>query len=364
MLSIQVVNVFDDDVFDEWYTVMRTSVTHGRSAPTVWTRDALAFTHRDQTPKRRRLAVAALETDRAADPTTTETNGDCRHLRQPAASTGQKIIGTVSIALPLHLDTETAEVEVNVLPTERGRGVGAALWDWALAHCRNEGRTVFQCEVNVPEGEAEQAWPGLRFARARGFTSGNVEDHFALDAPVALAALAHRKEALTTTRGDGSAAYELVSWVDHCPESLVTSYAHLRTLMRAEVPTGAMVRTCRMMTSDDVRLEEQRLGASYRSLVTLALTSRGEPAGYTLIFVPLGDEANLLQDDTYVMRDHRGHRLGERLKWANLDQVQTVSPNSRWIHTWTEQDNTAMQRTNRDFGYLPVEVLHEVQLTL
>ena len=118
------------------------------------------------------------------------------------------------------------------------------------------------------------------------------------------------------------------------------------------------------MTADDVRIEERRRGTSYRSLVSLALTTTGEPAGYTLIFVPLGDEANLLQDDTYVMREHRGRRLGEQLKWANLAQVEAVSPNARWVHTWTEQDNRAMQRTNDDFGYRPVEVMHEVQLTL
>lgn len=111
-------------------------------------------------------------------------------------------------------------------------------------------------------------------------------------------------------------------------------------------------------------LDEQRLTASYRSLVSLALPSMDEPAGYTYIFVPGADEAKLLQDGTNVMRDHRGRRLEDRLKWANHAQVQTVSPNPQGIHAWTEQENSAMQRTNRDFGYLPVEVMHAVQLTL
>lgn len=80
-----------------------------------------------------------------------------------------------------------SEVELNVLPSERGRGVGAALWQWTLAQCPGADRTVFQCEVNVPDGVSEQDWPGLRFARSRGFVTANVEDHFALDAAAAFA---------------------------------------------------------------------------------------------------------------------------------------------------------------------------------
>lgn len=115
MVDIEVIDVHDDIVFDEWYAVIRASATHGRLAPTA------------------------------------------------------------------------AEVELNVLPSERGRGVGAALWEWTLAHCRGADRTVFQCEVNVPDGVSEQGWPGLRFARSRGFVTANVEDHFALDAAAAFA---------------------------------------------------------------------------------------------------------------------------------------------------------------------------------
>ena len=31
------------------------------------------------------------------------------------------------------------------------------------------------------------------------------------------------------------------------------------------------------------------------------------------------------------------------------------------MHTWTDVDNAPMQRTNRDFGYRPVERMHEMQ---
>ena len=345
MFDIEVIDVHDETVFDQWYAVMRASTTYGRRAPSVFTRDAVAYVHRNPTPKRARLAVAAVN----------------RSGLQ--ASTAPPIIGTASIELPLDVDTETAEIDLNVLPGERGRGVGAALWEWTLAHCRSADRSVLQGEVNVPEGVLGQDWPGLRFARARGFSTANVEDHFALDAAEAYARLSTRPAA--TNHPTGTAAdHEMRSWVDRCPDDLIDIYARMRTLMAIDVPTGAMVRTVEPMTAQDVRAKEGRLGESYRSLLTLAVTGSGDPAGYTMMFVPIGHEANLLQDDTYVMREHRGHRLGERLKWANLEQAHAISPGAEWIHTYTEQDNAAMQRTNRDFGYVPVEVMHEVQLVL
>lgn len=164
-------------------------------------------------------------------------------------------------------------------------------------------------------------------------------------------------------RVNGTASIELPLDVDTETADLVESYARMRTLMSAVVPSGSMVRAVRPMTADAVGTSEGRQGQSYRSLLTLALTGSGDPAGYTMLFVPIGDEANLLQDDTYVMREHRGHRFGEQLKWANLAQARAISPDAEWIHTYTEQGNTAMQRTNRDFGFVPVEVMHEVQLT-
>lgn len=344
MVDIVVIDGDDDALFDEWYAVMRASATHGRLDPSVFTRDALAFLYRHPTPKRARLAIAAVEPDRSG------------------GSDAARIVGTASIELPLEVDTETAEVEVNVHPCERGRGVGASLWEWALAHCREAGRAVFQCEVNVPIGVAEHDWPGLQFARSRGFVTANVEDHLALDAAATFARLAARSD--QAEPAGGLASYEMVSWIDRCPDDLVENYARMRTLMATDVPSGSMVRTVRPMTAGDVRTLERRLGESYRSLLSLALTGSGDPAGYTMMFVPIGDEANLLQDDTYVMREHRGHRLGERLKWVNLVQARAISPDAEWIHTYTEQGNAAMQRTNRDFGFVPIEVMHEVQLTL
>ena len=81
------------------------------------------------------------------------------------------------------------------------------------------------------------------------------------------------------------------------------------------------------------------------------------------MYLPHG-EPHALQDDTLVMPDHRGHRLGLRLKAATLALITAEHPERVAIHTWTDPENTAMYRTNERFGFRPVERLLEMQQKL
>ena len=99
----------------------------------------------------------------------------------------------------------------------------------------------------------------------------------------------------------------------------------------------------------------------YHQVVAAARrTSDGQLAGYSVLYLPR-DDREVLQDDTLVMPAHRGHGLGLQLKLATLEVVTRQHPDRRALHTWTDPGNTAMWRTNAVFGYVPVEVLHEMQ---
>ena len=91
-------------------------------------------------------------------------------------------------------------------------------------------------------------------------------------------------------------------------------------------------------------------------------TSDGTFGGYSLIFVPHGT-GEVLQDDTLVMPDHRGHPRGIALKLATLEIVRRDHADRSSLHTWTAPDNHAMDGTNQRFGYRAVEVMHEMQRT-
>ena len=83
--------------------------------------------------------------------------------------------------------------------------------------------------------------------------------------------------------------------------------------------------------------------------------------GYSLVFLAHGS-SQVLQDDTLVMPEHRGHRLGLALKLATYAVVAAEHPDRATMHTWTDPQNHAMYATNTAFGYRPVERMHEVQV--
>lgn len=87
--------------------------------------------------------------------------------------------------------------------------------------------------------------------------------------------------------------------------------------------------------------------------------------GYSTLLVPRTDPHHAYQDDTLVLRAHRGHNLGAALKVANLRALERLPVEDhaarRWLHTYTEQDNAAMQAVNAGFGFRRAEVLHEYE---
>jgi GNAT superfamily N-acetyltransferase len=114
---------------------------------------------------------------------------------------------------------------------------------------------------------------------------------------------------------------------------------------------------------DDARLasSEERLMRSYDVRVAAARRrADGVFGGYSLLFVPHGADYGW-QDDTLVMPDHRGHRLGAALKAHNYADLPG---DVRVVHTWTDPDNTAMHHTNTALGFRVVERMAEVEVDL
>ena len=128
--------------------------------------------------------------------------------------------------------------------------------------------------------------------------------------------------------------------------------------MSVDVPAGAMTHETAHWDAERVRVDEQRLARHHLSLVSLARTATGEPAGYSQILIAHDDPANALQDDTFVARGHRGHRLSALLKAANLEQLERHRADRRFLHTWTSAQNPAMRKVNAGFGFRVVEQTH------
>lgn len=260
----------------------------------------------------------------------------------------EEVVGVADARLPLQENKHLAELEINVVPASRRRGVGRSLYADALARLEPRGRRTMVGEVTEVPGLATA---GVPFARALGFETVHLEDHLRLPLP--------------TTRLPApppGEEYEIVTWRNRCPDEHAEAYCAMRTQMNADVPTGDRDAEPVVMDVQRLRTQESRLGLrAYDHLVAAARRREdGVFGGYSLVFRARG-ETYAQQDDTFVMSEHRGRRLGTLLKLTNLRRVEAERPERVAIHTWTDPDNTAMRRTNDAFGFVTVERTHEMQ---
>ncbi|GAB3030078.1 GNAT family N-acetyltransferase [Nocardioides flavus (ex Wang et al. 2016)] len=259
-----------------------------------------------------------------------------------------EVVGVAELELPLTENTDVAQAEVHVLPEHRRRGVGRALWEELVQRSRAAGRTRVGSEVTVAAATGDDDRGGAYdFARAMGALERHREDHLLADLPVPAAA--------------ADPAYELLLWRGRCPDEHRGAYLDMRNQMNADVPSGELDREPPLL--DDARLaaSEHRLMQAYDVRVAAARRcADGVLGGYSLLFVPHGTDYGW-QDDTLVMPDHRGHRLGAALKAANYADLPAEVA---CVHTWTAPDNTAMHRTNTALGFRVVERMYEMEAVI
>jgi len=326
-MEIVELDVSDEAALRAWYDVERAAVDHDRPDAVTRTYDALANSWRNPSDYRRPLPIVAV------------VDGVIR--------------GIADLAISLQDNTHLADLEISVHPDFRRRGIGRALHDVAERRRRELGRTSACGEVYLPAGAETSA--GAGFAEAMGYRSVHVEDHLTLALPVA-------EDPLAGLRGRAAArGYEIITWRNRCPDELVSAYCEMRTRMSSDVPMGDLDYDPVTYTEERLRVGEERTARSYDSVVAAARRgSDGLFGGYSLVFLAHGSD-QAIQDDTLVMPDHRGHRLGTALKLATLDVLLRDHPQRRTLHTWTDPDNHAMYRTNTDFGFVAAERMHEMQ---
>lgn len=325
MTEILAVDPHDEAALRAWFEVEQAAIAHDR--PDAFSRSwlALANSVRNESPYLRRVLLAALE-DGAT-------------------------VGTAELELPLQDNRHLAEAAVHVHPEHRRRGLGGALHD-AVEELRSaEGRTTVCGELLVPAGVEESA--GMAFATSLGYASVHEEDHLVLPLPVDAGLVAALRRP-----ADG---YEIVTWGSRCPDEYVDAFCRMRNQMAADVPTGETDYAPPVLDVARLRIGEERTERGYHRIVAAARgLDDGTMAGYSMVYLARDDD-EVLQDDTLVMPEHRGRRLGTLLKLATLEIVQRDHPDRRALHTWTDPENKAMYRTNEAFGYRAVERLHEMQ---
>jgi GNAT superfamily N-acetyltransferase len=280
-----------------------------------------------------------------------------------AATVDGATVGRAMITTRPHTPGAGAYLTVDVLPEHRGRGIGSALVEASEAAAAAVGETTFKVSrehsATMPGprlaaptgfGDVPQADPGVRLLLKHGYALEQVVRISLLDT----AGLAERLDALqasTSLAGD----YRLLTWQGPTPPEWIEDLAHLRTRMSVDVPMAGLQAEPDPWDAARVVEHDQRVASAGHVVITSVAEHHrtGRLAGYSEIAVSPGRPA-ATQEDTLVVREHRGHRLGLRLKIASARHLLASFPRVEAVATWNAEENRSMLDVNEAMGFRPV----------
>jgi GNAT superfamily N-acetyltransferase len=274
------------------------------------------------------------------------------------------VVGVTSVVID-KADTRMVDHTLSVRLAHRNQGIGSALFAWMNSHPLVQGRTFFinwqsdftaaddlgeQLLAPTGAGSAPAATPGLQFALKRGYTFEQVERMSVLHLPVDAGLLAEF-EAESLRHADG---YTLLTWHNTLPPEHLTRFADAMTSISADAPRGDIAYQDVPWDAGRVERRISRLLATgYDTLITIAIhDATGETAAMTFIQWQPGKLYGS-QEETVVIRGHRGRRLGMLLKARNLVALYDVAPTLERIYTWNAAENDHMLAINVALGFVP-----------
>lgn len=262
-------------------------------------------------------------------------------------------------------DSDTAWLSVQVLPAFRGIGIGTALADEVERAAASDGRSKFIVytvsrdaageRIAAPTGfgSVPASNPEVRFLLGRGYALEQVERGSRLPLPVDQKVLDHLLAEATTKAGSD---YVVHTWVDSTPEQWLEDVALLLTRMGTDAPSAGLEEPEDVYTVERVRDADQRMLLSPRTALTAAVehVPSGRLVGFTVLSAPSEPDRAVAQEDTLVLREHRGHNLGMLLKVANIINLQQQRPELPSITTFNAEENRHMLSVNEAVGFVPM----------
>ncbi|WP_427172111.1 GNAT family N-acetyltransferase [Arthrobacter sp. 92] len=278
-----------------------------------------------------------------------------------------EIVGVVDIALPLVDTLDLAEFTLDILPEFQHQGVGRQLLEAAEQFARGEGRTMILIDTNHPgvslsSPETEQLVPGsglgfvpmgsreVEFARRTGYTLQHIEQFSSCLLPLDTKLVAELEDEAEQAN-DGR--YRLHHWTDRCPDQWLEAVAALEN--RAGEDEVPPTKTEADMVFDGRLLreaEEVAIAQGRRTVVTaVEHIATGTLVGLTTISVLAQRQDVVFQDDTVVLQEHRGNKLGLLIKVANMERLTEQFPDARVIYTWNAPENRYLLKVNQQLGF-------------
>ncbi|MFO7691427.1 MAG: GNAT family N-acetyltransferase [Cryobacterium sp.] len=275
------------------------------------------------------------------------------------------IVGRATLETLTRPGSDVGWLLVQVLPEWRGRGIGTLLADRIEALAAQSGCRILIIYAPSPLapgptlasptgfGAVPRNNPEVRFLLQRGYRLEQVERGSRLALPLGDELLANFAEQAAAFAGP---EYIVYCWRDRTPPSWREDLAVLYTRMSTDPPTAGLGEPEDVWTAERIVHEEELRAGSPRILLTAAV--RHQPSnrfvGYTQLSVPAETHRAVSQEDTLVLHENRGHRLGMLLKAANLHYLRREHPGHPSVITFNAAENRHMLAVNEALGFVPI----------
>lgn len=273
------------------------------------------------------------------------------------------VVGRAGVDFPLDGESRTAFWLIELVESARGRGIGSAAYELIEKTTREHGRTVMQSWATHPaaDGPRIEAPTGYgsipddraaRFYRRHGYRLEQIERQSVFDLQAPFDDIERlRDDALAAAAG-----YEVVQWVLPTPQEHIAGYAWMKSRMSTDVPFAAMEFDEEIWDAERLlRHDRMYTDAGRLLLVTAARhVTSGELCAFNELVAGVDRTQASAQEDTLVLKEHRGHKLGTLVKCAGLMRWRELAPNSPRIITYNAEENRPMLDINEALGFLPV----------
>ncbi|HWS51198.1 MAG TPA: GNAT family N-acetyltransferase [Microbacterium sp.] len=284
--------------------------------------------------------------------------------RQWSVRRAGETIGCVALNAPQDDGSRTVYWTISLLREHWGQGIGQAIAVALEAETRSLGRSAVQLWAEQPQAS------GATLAAPNGF--GSVpHDHIArfllaqghrLEQVVRVSEFVFDDDALARIRAlrDQAQAhardYRVVRWMLPTPPDRVAGYAWMKSRMSTDIPSAGMEFAEEQWDADRVARHDDRYRQMGHAVQVTAAEhiGTGELCAFNELAIGSEPTATTDQEDTLVLSDHRGHRLGMLVKTDALLSWHRRFPESRRVVTYNAEENRPMLSINETIGFAPI----------
>ncbi len=259
---------------------------------------------------------------------------------------GRRVLGSASLSVTSY-DSVNASLHISVDSSIRRMGFGSRMLGLAVDTAESRGRTVLKCQSNegCPAGESFLERTGARVE------SESHTNRLLLSEVDGLLL----KSWLELPRGS-CPEFEIRTWRDGIPEDhLEDARNFFQEIYDADPAKDGIPKRDIRYTTDMVRDGNRMFTAGGNRSLALAAVSKesGLLMGYTQVSWHPSKSLTVNQCFTGVRPAFRHAGLARRLKAEMLARIGSEIPAAESIRSGNDDDNEAIMKINREFGFRP-----------